>query len=58
MFQKIKPEDITDNIFLLINVDWTLIAAGDSNKYNMINKPIAQKLPNLGCTVKKKKSVM
>ncbi|MHA1473645.1 MAG: flavin reductase family protein [Promethearchaeota archaeon] len=36
MFQKIKPEDITDNIFQLINVDWTLIAAGDSNKYNMM----------------------
>ena len=36
MFQKIKPEDITDNIFQLINVDWTLIAAGNSNKYNMM----------------------
>ncbi len=34
MFQKIKPEDITDNIFQLINVDWTLIVAGDSKKYN------------------------
>lgn len=36
MFQKIKPEDITDNSFQLINQDWTLIAAGNSKKYNMM----------------------
>ena len=36
MFQKIKPEEIKDNCFRLFNEDWTLIAAGNSKKYNMM----------------------
>jgi flavin reductase (DIM6/NTAB) family NADH-FMN oxidoreductase RutF len=36
MFQKIKPRDLTDNSFQLFYKDWTLIAAGTPNRYNMM----------------------
>ncbi|MHA1619015.1 MAG: flavin reductase family protein [Promethearchaeota archaeon] len=36
MFQQIKPKDLTDNSFQLFYKDWTLIAAGNLDKYNMM----------------------
>ena len=36
MFEKIKPRDLTDNCFRLFYKDWTLIAAGTPDNYNMM----------------------
>lgn len=35
-FQVIKPEDIHDNVFKLINEDWMLVCAGTPEHYNMM----------------------
>ena len=35
-FNAINPEALSDNMFKLIAKDWTLIAAGDPNSYNMM----------------------
>ncbi|TVR38790.1 MAG: flavin reductase family protein [Bacteroidia bacterium] len=35
-FEKIKVEDISDNVFSLIGKDWMLITAGNSEAYNMM----------------------
>lgn len=35
-FKKITPEELSDNIFSLIAKDWTLITAGNIDKYNMM----------------------
>ncbi|MHA1584394.1 MAG: flavin reductase family protein [Promethearchaeota archaeon] len=35
-FKKIEVEEITDNVFKLINKDWALIAAGSKENYNMM----------------------
>ena len=35
-FEKIKAEDINDNVFHLIGKDWMLITAGNSESYNMM----------------------
>lgn len=34
MWDKIKPEEMTDNVFRLINEDWMLVAAEDEGKVN------------------------
>ena len=36
MFQQIQPKELTDNCFQLFYKDWTLIAAGTPDKYNMM----------------------
>ncbi|MEI6765782.1 MAG: flavin reductase [Bacteroidota bacterium] len=36
LFEKISPEDITDNIFKLIDKDWMLVTAGSLEHYNMM----------------------
>ncbi len=36
IFNKIRPEDIQDNIFSLIGKDWMLITAGKKEQYNMM----------------------
>lgn len=33
-FIKIKPEDISDNVFKLIGTDWMLISSGNKDKFN------------------------
>lgn len=33
-FKKINPTDISDNVFKMLNQDWTLITAGDEEKSN------------------------
>lgn len=35
-FKSVNPEALSDNAFKLISKDWTLIAAGDTNSYNMM----------------------
>lgn len=35
-FKSVNPESLSDNMFKLIAKDWTLIAAGDVNSYNMM----------------------
>lgn len=35
-FQLIKPNEITDNVFSLINKDWILITSGTPESYNMM----------------------
>lgn len=35
-FKEISPEEITDNIFTLIDKDWMLVTAGDVDKCNMM----------------------
>lgn len=35
-FQVIKPEEIQDNVFQLINNDWMLVCAGTPEHYNMM----------------------
>ena len=32
MWDKIKPEELTENVFHLINDDWMLVAAEDGGK--------------------------
>ena len=34
MWDKIKPEEMTDNVFRLINEDWMLVAAEDEGRVN------------------------
>jgi len=52
IFASVQPEQLSDNFFRLINKDWMLITAGNSNDYNTItaswgatgilwNKPVA-----------------
>ena len=52
VFQKIKPEEITDNTIKLIGKDWMLVTAGTKEKFNTMtaswgcighlwNKPVA-----------------
>ncbi len=36
LFKKIKPEEITDNLFRLIGKEWMLITAGTPENYNMM----------------------
>ncbi len=36
IFEKIKPEQIEENIFKLIGSDWMLVCAGNIKKYNMM----------------------
>ncbi len=36
LFEQIKPEKLTDNIFKLIGKDWMLITAGSPADYNMM----------------------
>ncbi len=36
LFKKIKPEEITDNVFRLIGKEWMLITAGNLENYNMM----------------------
>ena len=35
-FEIIRPEDISENIFKLVNEDWMLICAGKPDHYNMM----------------------
>ncbi len=35
-FRSIKPEEIQDNVFRLLNSDWMLITAGTPDSYNMM----------------------
>lgn len=35
-WKKISPEEITDNVFKLMDKDWTLITAGKINSFNMM----------------------
>ena len=52
MFQTLKPEALQENVFTLLNKDWTLITAGNEEKANTMtaswgglgilwNKPVA-----------------
>lgn len=34
MWDKIKPEEMTDNVFRLMNEDWMLVAAENAGKVN------------------------
>lgn len=34
MWDKIKPEELTENVFHLINDDWMLVAAEDGGRTN------------------------
>lgn len=36
MFKEIKPQEISDNPFKAIGIDWMLITAGTLEKYNMM----------------------
>ncbi len=35
-FKTIKPTEITDNVFKLLDKDWMLVAAGSQNDFNMM----------------------
>ena len=45
MWDKIKPEEMTDNVFRLINEDWMLVAAEDEGRVNAMRTwyPVGEK---------------